>query len=150
MKNNFKEKVNKFVDLYKYDVDYKIELNGCEYNIPLLIEGYEYHCYWNKKEKTHINLNNFLVEYREIIDANDGSEVFKDSDIYKQYYLEFKSKLSEIDIDFYEATDSEYDSLITYRIKIDNALDIEYMKKFTKIIEDYSSKFEEELNYLLN
>lgn len=148
MNKTFQNKTEKLVDLYGFDKK-EIKLNNNEYSTYLVIEGYEYYCFWSKNESKNININNFLVDYRAIIDSENKNNDFKNEEVYEGYYKELEKELNSIGVTFYSIDDKDYDSLMSYTISIDNILNPKYMQRFTNILENYSNKFEKELNFLI-
>lgn len=145
--------ISEFIEIYKYDND-DIKFKDNEYDIGLLLNGVDYHAHWTNKDKENnkIRLNNFIVNYRAIIDAigevDDDGDVFKTEDEYKQIYNKFEKDLKEIGVTFYEECDEGYDVLMVYSLPIDKILNEDFIEQFTKILKNYGDSFNEELKLL--
>lgn len=148
--NSYDGIIEEFVDKYKYENE-SASFNDKEYNIGLLIEGIDYQAHW-KKGDDRFYLNNFIVDYKAIINAidelNDDNNIFKTEDYYRQLYKDFTVRLKEIGVVFAEDTSDEYDVLMIYSLPTDKILDEKFIKSFTNILSDYMFEFKKELDFI--
>lgn len=143
--------IAEFIERYKYKGD-NVKLDDNEYNIGLLIEGIDYHCHWIDEDKSKINLNNYLVDYKAIINVMDEvvdeDKIFKEEDEYREMYTKLTKELESIGVTFYEELSDEYDVLMVYSLPTDKILDESFISKFSKILKDYHHQFDKELKLI--
>lgn len=142
--------IEKFVKKYR-DGNEDVILKDGEYHMPVLIKGIEYHGHWMAKDKSRIEINNFMIDYKAIIELKydfEDNKLFKEDDKYIQMYKEFELNLKNIGVTIYEKCSDGYDVLMVYSIPTEKILDDTFIDTFDKILSSYSNEFEEELKLI--
>lgn len=150
-------KIYNFVEKYKYDEE-KIatKIDGISKDIPLCIKGIEFHSHWIEepnKDVKYLSLNEFVPDYQNIIEGlsdldNTISSQFLSPKYYKDEYDEFIAKLKKMGILVEENVGNEYDVLMTFSLPANKLDNNNFINKFMKLLIDYKTKFDEELDVL--
>lgn len=127
------EKIQRFIDTYSIDEDKSY----------ILLGGYEYFVDRNIEQ---VWINDFMPNWKLIFDEIGGRLHFKD------YYMtkerEFEKKLSSIGVIYNKEGQDEYDNLLSYKLPINKINDEQWVEEFIKIIDEYKTSFEEEMNLI--
>lgn len=113
----------------------------------VIIEGVEYACHYSE-DKKRLFVNNFLVANELIIEELQKDNKFIPVNRYRKLWTDFCNSMRDIDVDVVILTEDEYDYLVQYELPIANCLNLEFLKTFSKTINNYEENFDEELNYI--
>lgn len=150
-------KIYDFVNKYKYDGDeIATKIDGISKDVPICIKGIEFHTHWveeSNKDVDYLKFNEFVPDYQDIIyslsDLDDEiSSQFLSPKYYEDEFNDFISKLKKMGITVEESAGNEYDVLMTFSLPSDKLDNNRYINKFMKLLIDYKSKFNEELDVL--
>lgn len=136
--------VEKFLNKYSYIEDVFFDEELQEYVVGVNICNEEYCCHWKQENMDRIYLNNFLVDYKTIMNIKE-LDVLKTESEYKERYSNLNKRLNDIGVTFKEDCICEYEALLIYSMPIEKLLDEDFINEFTKIIKDYNKEFEAEL-----